>query len=148
MPNEVGFYRDGLFRRNVEKLSTVSTAIDISPNKSGTVFWINTATTLNIRLPRISSQALGLTYDFAIQEQASSDDVRITCNVKDSSAIIQTAFSSVVDNHTTVIPASTFFTGARLTAVSSVVWMLEQITEGAGNFSSVAADKVGGWTTG
>ena len=145
---KLGVYHDGVYRKNIVQVSSGSTAYDIAPEESGATFWLNTATTLNFRLPRISSHLLGLTYELAIQEQASSDDVRVTCNTFDSSAIIQTAFSSIVDNHTTAIPASTFFTGARLTAVSTIVWMLEQITAAGYAFSSAATDAVGGWTTG
>ena len=148
-PNLIGEYRDGFYRKRVVKITTASTAYDISAKESGTIFWLNTATTMNFRLPRASSAALGTIFEFAIQEQASNDDIRITCNTYDSSALIQTAFSSAVDNHTTVIPNSTFFTGARLTAVSSIVWMLEQITGHSGYFGSTAGDSdVGGWTTG
>ena len=148
MKNPLGIYRDGLFRKTVIQVSTGSTNYDISADESGAIFWINTASTVNFRLPKVSSLALGLTYEFAIQEQATSNDIRITCNTFDSSALIQTAFSSIVDNHTTAIPASTFFTGARITAVSTIVWMLEAITAAGYAFSSAASDAVGAWTTG
>ncbi len=146
-PNLIGEYRDGFYRKKIIKVSSGSTAYDISPDESGAIFWLNTATTMNFRLPRVSSEALGLTYELTIQEQASSDDVRLTCNTFNSSAIIQTAFSSIVDNHTTAIPASTFLTGAKITAVSSIVWILEQITMGYGESSAASSNK-GGWTTG
>jgi hypothetical protein len=149
-PNLIGEYRDGLYRRRVaSSLSSGTTAHDLVPEESGTIFFINTATTMTISLPKISSNQLGIVYEFAIQEQASSDDIKIKCSKFDSSAIIQSAFSSAVDNHTTVIPASTFFTGGRFTAVSSIVWMLEQLTgRGSYAFSSGATDAVGAWSTG
>ena len=147
--SKIGHYRDGYFRRNVQEISTASTRYEVPVNESGALYWLNTASSMNIILPRISSKWLGLTYEFALQEQASSDDVKLRCDIFDSSAIIQTAFSSVVDNHTTAIPNSTFMTGGRITAVSSIVWMLEQITGPAGTFGTTNADNaVGGWTTG
>lgn len=147
-PNEVGEYRDGLYRRHVKKISTALTSYDVAPEESGVIFWYNTGTTMTVNLPKVSSNQLGLVFEFAIQECDSSNDFKLVCSKFDSSAVIQTAFSSIIDNHTTAIPASTFFTGARVTAVSSVVWMLEQITALAGAFSTGAADGVGGWSTG
>lgn len=152
MTHLIGEYRNGRYRKRVVPVTTASTVYDVQSSESGTIFWLNTATTMTFRLPRASSQELGWVFEFAIQEQASSNDVKVTCNAFNSSALIQSAFSSVVDNHTTVIPASTFFTGARLTAVSSIVWMLEQLTIGSGGNISSASSGVsgtaGGWTTG
>lgn len=150
LPHLVGDRRDGLYRKRIaSSLSSGTTAHDLHPGESGTLFFVNTATTMTVNLPKISSNQLGLVYEFAVQEQASSNDFKIVCSKFDSSALIQSAFSSDVDNHTTVIPASTFFTGGRLTAVSSIVWMLEQLTgRGSYSFSSLATDAVGSWTTG
>ena len=147
MKNELGIYRDGRYRENVQKISTGSTSYDLSPDESGSIFWLNTATTMTFNLPKVSSKALGLTYTLALQEQASSDDVKVTCSKFDSSAAIQTAFSSVIDTHTTAIPGSTFFTGGRFTAISTVVWMLEQLTAGYTHVND-ATSNMGGWTTG
>jgi hypothetical protein len=144
IPNKIGHYRDGLYRRKVHTLSTDNHTLSFE--QSGTLFFVPTATTCVIKLPRISSKWLGVEYEFFIQEQASSNDVKINCSL-DSSAIIQTNFSSVVDNHSTIIPGSTFATFGRLTAVSSIVWML---TPGANSYSmsSAATDNLAGWTTG
>lgn len=152
-PTLVGEYRDGLYRKKVaSSISSggISTVYDLEPSESGTLFFVNTASSgMTVNLPKISSNLLGLVYEFAIQEQDSSGDFKVVCSKFDSSALIQTAFSSVVDNHTTAIPASTFFTGGRFTAVSSIVWMLEQITgRGSYHFSSGAGDAVGAWSTG
>ena len=146
-PNQVGFYRDGFYRRNVKAISTASTRFEVPVEESGALYSINTATTLNVILPKISSKWLGLEYEFWLQEQASSDDVKVRCDVFDSSALIQTNFSSIVDNHTTVIPGSTFATFGRFVAVSSVVW---QLLPGANSYSmsSAATDNLSGWTTG
>jgi len=143
-PNKIGQYRDGLYRRKVERLSTADQAIPSS--KSGTLFFVPTATTATYQLPKISSKWLGVEFEFFVQEQASSDDIKINCAL-DSSAAIQTNFSSVVDNHSTVIPGSTFATFGRFTAVSSVVWIL---TPGVNSYSmsSAATDNLSGWTTG
>ena len=151
MQNELGIYRDGLYRKKIVHVSTgssgVSSIYEISPDESGALFVYGTGSTMTFHLPRISSKALGLVYEFAIAEQASSLDVKVACSKFDSSAIIQTAFSSVIDNHTTAQPASTFFTGGKFTAVSSVVWMLEQLTVGY-SYSTDASGNMGGWTTG
>jgi hypothetical protein len=146
-PNKDGFYRDGAYRRNIINLSTaVGSTFDPPIEDSGSWYRLGGATTLVVSLPKISSKWLGLEYTFSVVEQASSANFKINVG-NDSSALIKTAFSSLIDNHTSVIPASTFDTAGRFTAVTSVVWVLEQVTGGS-QFSSVASDFVGGWTTG
>ena len=147
-PNQIGFYRDGLFRRKVEVLPGGATTITVTPDQSGTLFSFDSSlSTQTVLLPRISSNWLGLTYEFFIPEQASSDDVRINCSL-DSSAEIDMALSSVVGRHSTIIPGSTFPTAVRLTAVSSIRWMGTVLTAGGYSMSSAATDNLGGWTTG
>ena len=148
-PNEVGFYRDGFYRRNIVQVSTASSRYNIPEEESGAVYHLALASTMNFILPRVSSKWLGLTYEFAIEEQASSLDVRIRCDVNDSSALIKTGLSSIIDENTTLAPNSTFFTGARVTAISSVTWVLEQITGITDFFGTTASDsEVYAWTTG
>jgi len=120
---------------------------DIRQDQSGMLFYVPLATTHTFRLPKISSKWLGIEYTFFVSEQASSDDVKIN-TVLDSSATIQMNFSSVIDNHTTIIPGSTFATAIRLTAVSSIVWMGQSIMSNAYVMSSAATDNLCGWTTG
>jgi len=145
--NLIGEYRDGYYRKQVIKFSSEISSYNLSPEESGAIFFAKISTHV-INLPKISSLCLGITYEFAITEQASSGNFKLVCSKFDSSAIIQTALSSVIDYNTTVTPASTFFTGARVTAVSSVIWMLEQITASGYSFSSAATAAIGGWTTG
>jgi len=146
-PNYVGEYRDGLYKKRVVVLSTGSTNIDLRHEDSGTIFRLAEITTAYLYLPRISSLALGTVFELVLLEQASSADVKIVS--LDSSALIQSAFSSIVDNATTICPNSTFLTAGRFTAVSSVVWILEQMTGHSGHFGTTAADSnIGGWTTG
>lgn len=148
IPSKIGHYRDGLYRQKVSSIAVASSGpTDLSFDQSGTLFYVPLATTHTIRLPKISSKWLGIEYTFFVAEQASSDDVRINTAL-DSSAMIQMNFSSVIDNHSTVIPGSTFATGLRVTAVSSVVWMGQPITANSYSMSSAATDNLSGWTTG
>ena len=146
-PNKIGFYRDGLYRRQVKTLSTATSAASIPVSESGMWYFVNTWTTARITLPRVSSKWLGLEYTFFIQEQASSDDVGIN-TANDSSAMIQMNLSSVVDNNSTIMPGSTFATGLRVTAVSSIIWVGQPITVNSYSMSSAATDNLSGWTTG
>ena len=142
-PSKIGQYRDGLYRRHVTGPMNVATSgpTDLRIDQSGSLFYVPLATTHTIRLPKISSKWLGVEYTFFIAEQASSDDVKINTAL-DSSAMIQMNFSSAVDNHTTIIPGSTFATGLRLTAVSSIVWMGQAITANSYSMSSEATDNL------
>ena len=153
MKNELGIYRDGLYRKKIVHVSTgssgVSSIYDISPDESGALFVYGTGSTITFHLPKISSKALGLVYEFFIHNPDAANDVKVACSKFDSSALIKTAYSSVSSEHTTAIPNSTFPTGGKFTAVSSIVWMLEQLTGHSGHFGTTAADSnVGGWTTG
>ena len=147
IPSKIGHYRDGLYRRNVKRISTATTGFDIPVAESGMTYFVPTWTTGRLNLPRISSKWLGLEYTFFIEEQASSDDISFS-NDKDSSAIIQMNFSSAVDNSTGASPGSTFATAIRLTAVSSIVWMGQSIMSNSYTMSSAANTNLSGWAVG
>jgi hypothetical protein len=148
-PSKIGHYRDGLYRRKVSAPMNVATSgpTYINQDQSGMLFYVPLATTHTFVLPKISSKWLGLEYTFFVSEQASSLDVKINC-VLDSSAKIQMNFSSVIDNHSTIIPGSTMASAVRLTAVSSVVWMGQPIMSNSYTFTSAATENLCGWTTG
>ena len=146
-PNIIGHYRDGLYRRAVESIkSTAARTIEIE--ESGMVFFIPGAVTGQIiTLPKISSKWLGLEYSFHVSTQASSANFKINC-VLDSSASIFMNLSSIVDNHSSIIPGTTQATAITLTAVSSVVWMGQPLSHNSYSGSSDATSNCGGWTTG
>ena len=147
-PNKIGFYRDGLYRQSVKRISTASTGVVIKSEDSGRVYFVPTWTTGRINLPRISSKWLGLEYTFFVQEQASSLDLSVKADYANSSGIIQMNYSSVVDNSSACSPGSTFATGLRVTAVSSNVWMGQPITANSYSMSSDAGDNLSGWVVG
>jgi len=146
-PSKIGHYRDGFYRRNVIDVSTQVSTFTPLVSQSGAVFFVDTWTTGTIQLPRISSKWLGLEYEFFLAAQASSNDVKINA-AGDSSAAIFMNLSSVVASNSTVIPGSTFPTGLRVTAVSSIVWVGQPITANSYSMSSAATDNLAGWTTG
>lgn len=147
MANKIGFYRDGFYRKNVVTVDTGTSRYNVSPDESGTLFQLDLASTMNFILPRISSKALGLTYEFYISTQGSSLDVNLRVDVNDSSALLRSGFSSVVDRTSTARPATTMVTVCRVTAVSSIMWMLEQLSAAQGHTTDVTS-WAGGWTTG
>ncbi len=157
--NQIGFYRDGLFRRKVEKVSTTipgtsgtaAARINFTPEQSGTIFTFGAhATTQSIGLPRISSNWLGVTFDILFSTGANVGDYTIQCKA-DSSAAVQLALSSAgVGTASTITPGSTDVPhGIRVTAISSIIWLGEPLMiNGASSHASTAASVgVGQWTT-
>ena len=147
-PDKIGFYRDGLYRRAFKTISTATSRVNLHPEDSGMHYFVPTWTTGNIILPKISSKWLGIEYTFFIEEQETSNDVKVRCDVNDANAALRMNYSSNVDTHTTIIPGSTFATGLRVTAVSSIAWMAQPISANAFSDSSDASSNLGGWTTG
>ena len=155
-PNYLGHNRDGLYRRKVVKVQstmnrdgTTATKPILTVEESGTYFLIPAANTALVwTLPKISSKQLGVEYTFhVLSSQASSaGSFKLNCAL-DSSAKIKMPFSSVIDEHSSIIPATTLATGLTVTAVSSVVWMGQGITANSYSDTSVATS-FGGWTTG
>ena len=145
-PNKDGFYRDGKYRKNVIVVSTASSRYNVPEEESGSLFFLDTASTMNFILPKASSKWLGLEYTFYISTQASSLDVHVRVDVNDSSALIRTGFSSIVDRETSVSPGTTGITAGKFTAVSSIMWLLEQISMGYSHTSD-ATSNFAGWTT-
>src|SRR3990167_11473934 len=88
IPNLIGQYRDGLFRRKVEVISTASTGFNPDFEDSGKLFTLGAATTMFIRLPRLSSKHLGITYEFFMAPQSSAADVSIVTNLDSSARIV------------------------------------------------------------
>ena len=153
-PNLTGFYRDGFFRRRVVTISTASTGYNVSPNESGTLFVAGEVTTQFVRLPRVSSKRLGLTYDFSVAEQTSgADNFNIVTNLDSSARIsgLGTSGSTGTAAQSARPASSVARAFARFTAVSSVLWTIEQAFALQVNSSfellttQVAA---GGWSTG
>ena len=155
-PNELGQYRDGLYRRRVvdvvstvNRIAAAGTSAGIGPltvEESGTYFYVPALTAAVHTLPKISSKWLGVEYTYYVAVQASSGAFKINC-VLDSSASIKMNFSSVVDEHSTISPGTTLATAITLTAVSSVVWMGQPLSHNGYSGSSAATSNCGGWTT-
>ena len=152
-PNYLGHNRDGLYRRKVVQVEstmnrdgTTITSPILTVEESGTYFLIPALTASVWTLPRISSKQLGVEYTFHVSTQASSAAFKVNC-AADSSAKIKMPFSSEVDEHSSIIPATSKATGLTVTAVSTVVWMGQGITANSYSQSSVATS-FGGWTTG
>ncbi len=147
-PNKLGFYRDGLYRQNVKEISTVSTGVSLKVEDSGMTYFVPIWTTGRIHLPRVSSKWLGVEYTIYVTSQASSDDISITADKYNTSAKIHMNFSSVISVSTGASLGSTFATGIRLTALTSVVWMGQPITANSYSMSSAATDNLSGWVVG
>lgn len=146
-PSKIGHYRDGKYRRYVKRLTTAKgTSLGLPVEESGTLYYIPDGTATTVKLPKISSAYLGIEYTFFVESNDSS--VGFVLQTYDSSASIQLNFSSVVDNHTTVIPGSTMATGLRVTAMSSAIWMGQPLTANSYSESSDASSIKSGWTTG
>lgn len=143
-----GFYRDGLFRREVEIVSTGSTApFVITQEQSGSIFSFGVVSTIGVELPRISSNWLGLTYEILFSTAATEGDYTVGC-VADTSGVIHLALTSAgVGTPSTITPNTTDSPhGIRVTAISSVVWMGEPLF--SNQYTTVAkAAAAGGWTT-
>lgn len=158
-PNELGLYRDGLYRRRVEKVvSTVNriaaagTSKGVGPltvEESGTYFTIPPVTGVVHTLPKISSKWLGVEYTYYVSTQTAGT-FKINC-VLDSSASIKLPFSSEVDEHSSIATDSSFASAITLTAVSSVVWMGQPIMcnsyKATTKVSTTVKRKLSGWTT-
>ena len=153
-PNLTGFYRDGYFRRRVVTISTASTGYNVSADESGALFVAGEVTTQFIRLPRISSNRLGLTYDFSVAAQTSgADNLNIVTNLDSSASIIGlgTSGSTGTGGQSARPDTTVARVFARFTAASSVLWIMEQALalqlNSSGELLStyVAA---GGWSTG
>lgn len=115
------------WRQNVTTVSTFTTAVrELTEKDSGTFFTIGRATSAMFVLPRISSLALGLTYEFLFAQQADANDGQISCT-NDSSAAISGIYTSGSTDDTAVVarPLSTQTPEyCRVVALSSVRWQL------------------------
>lgn len=136
------------WRRRVIVYSTASTATyQVSPRESGALFYCGTVSTIALQLPKISSKNLGLMYEVYFSSAADVGDNTIN-TAGDSSASIHIVGLTTggIGTGSTITPQSTDGPNAiRLTAISSVIWMGEAITNG---LSSVAKGyAAGGWTT-
>jgi len=153
IPNLIGQYRDGLFRRKVEVISTASTGFNPDFEDSGKLFTLGAATTMFIRLPRLSSKHLGITYEFFMAPQSSAADVSIVTNLDSSARIVGVGTSgSTADRVQSIRPATTH-TDARckLVSVSSVLWLFSADYSFRFNSSGELLTTqigVGGWSTG
>ena len=119
------------WRQRVITISTASTATYlVAQQESGAIFYVPNfaaATLVNFSLPRISSQRLGLKYEFMFTKPTSALDVAIASTI-DSSAQI---FGVPGPTNTTISTASAIAPGSTIgpwytvsvAAVSSVTWL-------------------------
>ena len=153
IPNLIGQYRDGLFRRKVEVLSTASTGFNPDFEDSGKIFSLAGATTMFIRLPRLSSKQLGINYEFFLQPQSSAADVNIVTNLDSSARIVGVGTSgSTADRVQSIRPNSTQVDArCYLVSVSSVLWLFDSALSLRINSSGELLTTqigYGGWSTG
>ena len=124
------------WRKRVINYSTGSTATYfLSPQESGALFYISEVSTVKFSLPRISSNNLGLDYEFTFTLEADLADYNIDSTLDSSADISITGLTSAVSTASAVSPLSTIGRlSARVIAVSSVKWLFVNI--GAGRPSS------------
>ena len=120
------------WRKRVITYSTGSTATYfLSPQESGALFFVPEVSTAKFSLPRISSNNLGLNYEFTFTLEADIADYNIDSTIDSSADIGVTGLTSAVSTASAVSPLSTIGRlSVRLTAVSSVKWLLENIGTG------------------
>ena len=141
-------------RKRVITVSTNTTGLDLTAAESGAIIYLEAMTTIQVRLPKISSLALGLTYDICfINGGQAGDGVTVMCaSTADSSAQLRGVYTSAstVSTAQEASPATTEFDCfARVTAVSSINWMFESLSDSVENDGGAGTgDGYGTWTTG
>jgi len=143
------------WRRRVIKYSTASTATyNISRKKSGAIFVVPTVSTVHLALPKISSLALGLNYEFYFSSAADKEDYTIASTIDSSAHILMNGVTSAASTASAVTPLSTVDGNAcKLTAISSVAWLFENAYGGgwsSANTSDLttADNELGQWGVG
>jgi hypothetical protein len=135
------------YRKRVITVSTASTATyQLSPRESGAMLMFGTVSTINVQLPKISSKFLGLNYEIYFSTADAQTDYDLTCLDSSAGVYLPGLTSAGVGSPTTVAPATTDGPHAiRVTAISSIIWLGEPIT----NVYTTAAKThaAGGWTT-
>ena len=118
------------YRRRVIVQSTVGADTrTLTPAESGAIFYTPGDSSMRFSLPKVSSFAKGLTYEFHIAKPDTTA-AGIIASTIDSSAHIAGIAGTTGTTETTasaISPGSTlgFSYFARVTAVSTVVWVLE-----------------------
>ena len=120
------------YRRRVINYSTGSTAtFQLTPDESGAIFNVPTVSTVHFSLPKISSLALGLNYEFFFSTMAAVADYNIVSTVDSSANIVMMAATSAASTVSAITPLVAVL-GQRyhikLTAISSVIWLAEYDT--------------------
>jgi len=115
------------WRQRVINYSTASTATYfVASQESGAIFYVPAVSTAHFSLPRISSNRLGLTYEFMVAKQDAEQDVQIASTIDSSANIILRGTTGTTQSTASAItPNSTLgaFMCAKVVAVSSVVWV-------------------------
>ena len=143
------------FRRRVINYSTLSTAtLELTEAESGAIFFVPTVSTVKLSLPRISSKRLGLNYEIFFSTFDALADFNIVSTNDSSADIALVSRTSALSTASAITPATSVGTYAvRLTAVSSVRWMMENISGGrpsSANTSDLGVldTRVGEWFVG
>ena len=121
------------WRKRIITASTNSTASYlVAEQESGALFYVGNfaaATLVNFSLPRISSNRLGLTYEFLFTKPTSALDVAIASTIDSSAQIfgIPGTTGTTISTASAIAPGSTIgpWYYAKVTAVSSVTWLAE-----------------------
>ena len=119
------------YRRRVITYSTNSTATYfLADQESGAIFYVPNVSTAKFTLPRISSNRLGVNYEFQFTLESDLADYNIDSTIDSSAAITLNAATSAVSTASAITPASTIGSLAcRLTAVSSITWLFENVSD-------------------
>ena len=141
-PQLIGHYRDGVYRRRVIRVSTGSTALYlINAEDSGAIYHFGVVSTIGIELPRLSTLALGITFDIYFSTADAVGDYTIATHRTVEG--IHFALSSLgVVSPSTITPYSTDSPhGMRVTALSSLVWIGEPL------LTNLQTSASGAWST-
>ena len=141
------------WRQRVITYSTASTATyELAIQESGAIFYVPEVSTAHFSLPRISSNRLGLTYEFMVTKQGAEQDVNIVSTVDSSAQIVGVGTTgSTASTVSAVTPLSTVNSHyyAKVTAASSIVWIFESNTWiESSDVETQGALSAGGWQVG
>ena len=141
------------WRQRVITYSTASTATyELATQESGAIFYVPEVSTAHFSLPRISSNRLGLTYEFMVTKQGAEQDVQIASTIDSSAQIVGIGTTgSTASTASAVTPLSTvnshYYT--KVVAASSIVWILQTNSQAeSSGAETLGALSIGGWQVG
>ena len=139
------------YRRRVLNISTATTGYDIQPEDSGAIFTVLAdPTTLQFRLPTLSSLSLGLNYGFFCAQIEDADGVTVMVASSNAPAAVHIenvlTSASTISTAQEIAPMTTEGTNyVELVALSSIVWFAKYYMMGEDDNTP---DMLNTWTTG